>query len=356
MRHIKFPASIDTINRRLPFFLATEEWVARHMPEGEYFFSWQVDPTVICGRNQDVLNEVDLEYCRNNGIDVVRRRSGGGAVFADRENFMFSYITSGDNVTQEFACYTSMIAEALCRIGIDAVATGRNDITINGRKVSGNAFYHIPGRCIAHGTMLYNFDPVHISKALTPSKSKLESKGVKSVHSRVTCLKQEGISLSPSEFEQYMIQSITDGNPYIITDADLKQIVKIESQYYNPTFMRIEGLKTTTTIQSEGMRLVSNHLRLDGVGEFLIEYGLDGENRINNFNISGDFFMSEDVDSRICNKLNGVKTDEESLQKAIDAIEPESVIHGLTKANLLNLILSSLTTTPQFFRKSGLKF
>lgn len=341
MRHIKFPDSIDTRNRRLPFFLATEEWVARHLPEDEYFFSWQVDPTVICGRNQDILNEVDLDYCRSNDIDVVRRRSGGGAVFADRENFMFSFITSGDNVTHEFARYTSMIAEALCRIGVDAVATGRNDISINGKKVSGNAFYHIPGRCIAHGTMLYNFDPVHISKALTPSKVKLGSKGVKSVHSRVTCLKQEGISLSPSEFEHYMIRSITDDNPYIVTDSDLEKIVNIESQYYNPSFMKIEDKKNNAINKSDDdVNFVSNHLHLDGVGEFLIEYGVDHDNRINNFRISGDFFMSEDVDRSICNKLNGIKLDEESLRKTVSEMKPESVIHGLTKESLLKLILT----------------
>ncbi len=344
MRHIKFPDSIDTVNRRLPFFLATEEWVARHLPEGEYFFSWQVDPTVICGRNQDILNEVNLEYCRNNSIDVVRRRSGGGAVFADRENFMFSYITSGDNVTQEFARYTSMIAEALCNIGIDAVATGRNDITINGKKVSGNAFYHIPGRCIAHGTMLYNFDPVHISKALTPSKAKLESKGVKSVHSRVTCLKQEGISLSPLEFERYMIQSITDGNPYIIDDSDLDKILRLESRYYYPSFMKIDDQSNPNLIQSDEMRLISNHLRLDGIGEFLIEYGLDRNDIINSFRISGDFFMCKDVDRLICDKLNGVKLDKEILRKVIDGIRPESVIPGLTKDSLLKLILSQFST------------
>ena len=181
MRHIAFPENIDTVHRRLPFFLATEEWVARFLPAGDYFFSWQVDPTVICGRNQEIDKEVNLHYCRENGIDVVRRRSGGGAVFADRENFMFSFITDGDDVTGEFARYTAMIAGALCELGLDARATGRNDITIGGRKVAGNAFYHLPGRCIAHGTMLYNFDPCHLANALTPSKESSQCRRVSHV-------------------------------------------------------------------------------------------------------------------------------------------------------------------------------
>lgn len=177
MRHVAFSPETDVINRRLPFFLALEEWVARRMPAGDYFFSWQVDPTVICGRNQEIDKEVNLEYCRSHGIDVVRRRSGGGCVFADRQNFMFSFITASDMVVEVFAAYTEMIAAALRKVGIDATSTGRNDITIGGKKVSGNAFYHLPGRSIAHGTMLYDFDPVHISNAITPSKAKLESKG-----------------------------------------------------------------------------------------------------------------------------------------------------------------------------------
>lgn len=338
MRHIKFPDSIDTVNRRLPFFLATEEWVARKLPAGDYFFSWQVDPTVICGRNQDISKEVDLEYCKNNGIDVVRRRSGGGAVFADRENFMSSYITDGDDITAEFAKYTSMIADALCRIGIDAVATGRNDITIDGKKVSGNAFYHIPGRCIAHGTMLYHFNPVHISNALTPSRAKLESKGVKSVQSRVTCLQTEGITHSPSEFEEYMIRSITDGNPYIVTENDLDEIVAIENHYYDPSFMRMDGKRKSDGASVNGQRLVTNQMRLDGVGEFQIEYSLDADSRIRDFHISGDFFMSEDVDRMICNRLNGVVCEEAELTAAIRDINPEAVIPGLTPVKLLGLI------------------
>lgn len=135
MRHIRFSEGIDVFNQRSLFFLATEEWVARSLPAGDWFFSWQVSPTVICGRNQEIDKEVDLVYCRRNGIDVVRRRAGGGSVFADRDNFMFSFITPGDNVTETFARYTAMIADALRGIGINAEATGRNDINIDEKSV-----------------------------------------------------------------------------------------------------------------------------------------------------------------------------------------------------------------------------
>lgn len=339
MRHIRFDENIDVKSRRLTFFLATEEWVARQLPAGDYFFSWQVAPTVICGRNQDIGKEVDLEYCRLNNIDVVRRRSGGGAVFADRDNFMFSFITSGDDVMTEFARYTSMVANALRKIGINANATGRNDILVDGKKISGNAFYHIPGRCIAHGTMLYDFNPTHISKALTPSRAKLESKGVKSVESRVTCLLQEGISLSADDFEKYMVEAITDRNPYIVTESDLPAILKLEKRYSDPAFVRLGGKDISIREKNSDARLISNHVRLPGIGEFHIEYTLDAQNIIHGFSISGDFFMSEDVESEICNRINGCHLRREELTARIKEISPASVIHGLDDGMLLELII-----------------
>lgn len=348
MRHIQFDTHIDTIHRRLPFFLATEEWVARRLPADEYFFCWQVDPTVICGRNQEINKEVDLHYCADNGIDVVRRRSGGGAVFADRENFMFSYITPGDEVTTEFAHYTSLIAQSLRNIGIEAEATGRNDITINGKKVAGNAFYHLPGRCIAHGTMLYNFDPKHIANALTPSRAKLESKGVKSVPSRVTCLKNEGVKLSTGEFEQYMINSITDGNPYIINEADLQEIMLIEQQYYAPGFLKIgavaphhdnipgENHESTTSADNERVRCFSR--RIPDVGEFNIRLTTDSANRITALSITGDFMTDGEV-TDITTALIGTEYTQASIRAVIATLPVGSIITGLTDTTLLCLLL-----------------
>lgn len=341
MRHIRFSDEIEIINQRLPFFLATEEWVARNLPEDEYFFSWQVDPTVICGRNQEIDKEVNLEYCRGNNIDVVRRRSGGGAVFADRENFMFSYITAGDNVTEEFARYTSMIAEALRGIGIDATATGRNDITIGERKVSGNAFYHLPGKCIAHGTMLYNFDPHHISSALTPSRAKMESKGVKSVPNRVTCLKNEGISLSPTEFERYMIGRLTSGEPYIITYEDYHAIKSIEAGYYDPSFMRISLDKNNKTGEKgRGLNHICRSIRVDGLGEFCVDYDLDNKtNQIHDLRLTGDFFMSADVDMLLCRPLEGCELKCDELSDRLQNIDLNVIIPGLSPEALKNLLL-----------------
>lgn len=185
MIHVTMP---DTADRRLSFFLAAEEWIARSLPAGEYFFAWRVGPTVICGRNQDVKTEVDLDFCREHGIDVVRRRSGGGAVFADKSNVMFSYISPTDDMNAAFAHYSSMMAEALQSLGFDAIPSGRNDIEIGGRKVAGNACRKHHGCSIVHGTMLYDTDIELMSGALTPSRAKLESHRVQSVPARITTL------------------------------------------------------------------------------------------------------------------------------------------------------------------------
>lgn len=337
MRHVILPEEKDGEHRRLPFYLAAEEWVSRCLPAGDYFFSWRVDPTVICGRNQEIDKEVNLAYCRDHGIDVVRRRSGGGCVFADRQNFMFSFITDSDKVTEVFARYTSMIAEAICKLGIEAYASGRNDILIGERKVAGNAFYHLPGRSIAHGTMLYDFDPVCLANALTPSKAKLESKGVKSVPKRVTCLKNEGIALSPEDFERFMIKEITAGEPYVVTGKDLEEIKGIEKGYYDSSFMRISASKNGT---ADKTHRVSRHRLIEGLGDFSVEYDIDEtENAVRNMSISGDFFMNGDVEELLCKPLEGVKATREELERAVAKICPEKVIPGLDSQTFADILI-----------------
>lgn len=332
MLHLRLPDELTwpAVHRRLPFFLAMEEWTARNLPAGDYFFSWQVDPTVICGRNQDIVREVDLDYCHSAGIDVVRRRSGGGAVFADRDNFMFSYITASENVTEVFAAYTAMIAGILRSLGLDAEASGRNDITIEGRKVSGNAFYHLPGRSIAHGTMLYDFNPEYLSKALTPSRAKLESKGVKSVPMRVTSLRKEGLKLPPREFEKYTISRLTDSE-YVLSHDDVRAIEGIEAEYYRPSFLRIRT-------DHESGSDVRKHTIIPGSGEFCLEYNQDSSGRISSVTISGDFFMNDDVATKLCHRLEGTSLHGTELEELIKTLSPGDIIPGLDAETLIRLI------------------
>ena len=177
---------------KLSFYLAMEEYVARRLNlSDDCFFLWQVEPTVIFGRHQVIENEVNLEYCKANGIQTYRRKSGGGCVYADRNNVMLSYITRNDNVEKTFSKYLALVAEALQSIlGISAVATSNNDLLIEGAKVSGNAIYHTDGKIIAHGTLLYDTVMKNMISAITPSREKLQKHGVESVRQRITLLKE----------------------------------------------------------------------------------------------------------------------------------------------------------------------
>ena len=179
----------DTEARDAAFYLAMEEHVARTTGPGDCFFTWQVGPSAIFGRNQVAEAEIDLEYCRSRGIATFRRKSGGGCVYADRGNVMLSYITGGEAVGFTYNKYVQLVLFALRRMGIEATASGRNDIVAGGGKVSGTAFYRLPGRSIVHGTLLYDTNTENMARALTPPADKLQAKGVKSVGQRIALLK-----------------------------------------------------------------------------------------------------------------------------------------------------------------------
>ena len=172
MIHIVLP---DDGQRLLVFYLAMEEYVPRILgqlpgPKGshEAFFTWQVPPTVIFGRNQVMEAEINLEYCREHKVNLFRRKSGGGCVYADLGNIMISYITDSTDVAFNFDRYLQRLTLILRKAGLNAERSGRNDILVNGRKVSGNAFFHKPEASIVHGTMLYDSDFEALTSAITP--------------------------------------------------------------------------------------------------------------------------------------------------------------------------------------------
>jgi len=253
MTHLTLPTD-ET--RRLSFYLAMEEWAAALLqtsPRGGrlpaaklpsssgegavdgFFFLWQVEPTVIFGRNQVIENEVNLDYCREHGIQFYRRKSGGGCVYADKSNVMMSYITHSDEVTATFKEYMQMVCGMLRELGLPATSTEHNDVLIDGRKVSGNAFYHLPGRSIVHGTMLFDTDMEHMLRAITPPQQKLTKHGVESVRQRITLLK-EHTNISIEEFKAFAIKKLCDKEIKLTTE-DVKNIETIEQTYLDPQFI-----------------------------------------------------------------------------------------------------------------------
>lgn len=234
MKYIALPTNE---NRQLSFYLAMEEYVARHLQEPDCFFMWQVAPTVIFGRNQVVENEVNLEYCREHDIRVVRRKSGGGCVYADMDNLMLSMVTDGDNVGFTFNRFVTMIQLALHKIGVSATSTAHNDIMIGDRKVCGTAFYQLPGRSIVHSTMLYDTNMQHMLNAITPSAEKLEKKGIQSVRQRITLLKDH-TPLSLDEIKQKIRDTLCDGD-LVLTEEQVAGIEEIEQTYLKQDFIHL---------------------------------------------------------------------------------------------------------------------
>lgn len=231
----------DEKNRGLAFYLAMEEYLALGKDTPESFFLWQVDPTVIIGRNQDLETEVNLPYCRQHGVKIVRRKSGGGCVYSDRGNLMVSYIFPGPGPALDLlSVFVSKMAAALRSLGLDAQPSGRNDVIVDGKKVSGNACFKLPGSGIAHGTMLYDSDLEAIVAAITPPASKLEPKGIKSVRERVTNISEElrkaGLPVfrDASAFSEYLGKYFRCGDETIyLSNEQILEIEKIESTYLN---------------------------------------------------------------------------------------------------------------------------
>ncbi|MCR5712632.1 MAG: lipoate--protein ligase family protein [Prevotella sp.] len=226
MLYIALP---DKQVRRLSFYLAMEEYVARQVEADDCFFMWQVEPTVIFGRNQQMENEVNIAYCQQHGIQVVQRKSGGGCVYADMDNIMLSYISSETHVGQAFNCFINMLLLLFRKMGIEAVGTTHNDIMIGDRKVCGTACYHLSGRNIIHSTLLYDTNMENMLNAITPGVEKLEAKGIKSVRQRITLLKDH-VNLSCEEVKALIRQTLCNGE-LLLTSDDITAIEHLEIEY-----------------------------------------------------------------------------------------------------------------------------
>lgn len=321
----------ETEHRRAPFYLAAEEYIAQVLPEDNYLFSWQLNPTVVMGRNQVAHQEVNLDFCREEGIDVVRRKSGGGAIFADRRNIMWSLVTGESAVEPLFADYAETVASALCQLGADVEVSGRNDIVLKGGgKICGNAFYHLPNRNIVHGTMLYDTDPRRMELALHPDVSKLQSKGVKSVRSRVALLKD----FLPFGVEELRIR-LRDllCNRTIELDGEaVKRIEKIEQGYYAPNYLFGQSDRSDLTREA----------RIEGCGSLALHFCLRGT-LVEDVRLTGDFFETGQAAEAFAQAFRGIAFTPQELRKAIESAHPERAIRNLTAEALLACILGEGT-------------
>ncbi|MBC3900100.1 lipoate--protein ligase [Acetobacterium malicum] len=313
--------------------LAFEEYVFNQMDKGEsYFLLWQNDNAVIVGKHQNTIEEINQEYVREKDIKVVRRLSGGGAVYHDLGNLNFTFIVNDHGQEQfDFQTFTRPLVEALKTLGVNAEFNSRNDIAIDGKKFSGNSQYAKRGRILHHGTILFNSNLATIQSALKVKKDKIESKGIKSVKSRVT-------NISDYLNEEYTLDDFKTALLKAMFENDnLETITLLEEE-----IQAIEQLKTEkyATWDWNYGKSPQYNLRKERKCDFglitVLLQVVKGE--IKEIHFYGDYFGNGDI-QELEALFTGIKPTEEALLEVLKNIELADYINGLDSKTLIDLIL-----------------
>ncbi|WP_349687748.1 lipoate--protein ligase [Acidaminococcus sp. DS4831] len=317
------------------FNLALEQYVFDCMDKSkEYFILWQNDNTIVVGKNQNTIAEINRKFVEEKKITVVRRLSGGGAVYHDLGNLNFTIIVSKKNNMNDFdfSRFNKPVVQALNKLGVHANISGRNDITINNKKISGNAQYIKNGRIMDHGAILYSSNLSILSKALIVSKDKIESKGIKSVRTRVTNVIDNMENKVPIEkFKKLLLEEMAGQEkifPYKLTDNDLKIIMKIKKERYD-TWEWNYGYSPKYNIEKERY--------IPGCGKIQIYMNVEN-GKISAFDIYGDYFGNKDKND-IIHFLNGIEVNREAFNNALKNINIDQYFFGLSKKEFVDILV-----------------
>lgn len=320
-------------NSTSPYFnFALEEYLLtkKDLPEDKIFLFWRTSPTVMVGRYQNTYNEINEKYIKENNINVVRRNSGGGAIYTDNGAWQFTFIDKNykeDSIS--FEKFTRPIIEALKRENIDASFNSRNDLLINNKKFSGNAQYRKNNAILHHGSILFNTDIKSMVESLTVAEDKIIAKGIKSVRERVINVSEVmKDDISSEDFKDIMLNSLLkNSTTYTLTEKDLEKINKIKEEKFeswdwnygkNPLF-NINKCK-----RFEGGR---------------VDFKLDIKNGIiKNCCIEGDFFANKDI-STLERALLNCKYMKDDINNVLEKIKVENYFHKITKDNLLECLI-----------------
>lgn len=319
--------------------LAIETFLLQEMPLEEPILLFYInEPSIIIGRNQNTIEEINREYVEEHGIHVVRRLSGGGAVYHDFGNLNFSFIMPDDGDSfRDFAKVTKPIIQALHELGISgAELKGRNDLVIDGLKFSGNAMYATNGRMFAHGTIMFDSDIDEVVNALKVKKEKIESKGIKSIRSRVTNIKpflpEEKQGMTTEEFREdillkiFGVSSVEDVKTYELTEKDWEKINQISEQYYRNWDWNYGKSPDFNFSRQKRFSIGSIEVHLN-VSEGIIE----------DVKIFGDFFSLGDIKD-VEQVLTGIKYDKATLQEAVETIDIKKYFGAIEAQDLLELL------------------
>ncbi|MHC1771848.1 MAG: lipoate--protein ligase [Flexilinea sp.] len=314
--------------------LAMEEYILSGMSlNDDVLFFFIDEPSIIVGRHQNTSEEINETYVKEHGIHVVRRLSGGGAVYHDLGNLCFSFIIPDNKrQTPDFQTFTAPVVQALNKLGAPVELSGRNDLLLNGAKISGNAYYHNAFGSVCHGTLLFDSDLSILSQALQVNPEKINSKGIKSVRSRVVNLKSSLPEISDVRaLRQALIHEIpgTQGLIQIreFSRADLEAIEQIANARYR-TWDWNYGKSPAYNIRCQKRFDFGN---LDA--QLQVEEGI-----IRAIHLFGDFFTVEDPEI-IEHSLNGIKYQSDTLSEALNLSEIEKIFPGINTGEFIKFLL-----------------
>lgn len=321
-------------NSNNPYFnLALEEYFLKHKDiKEDILILWQNDNTIVVGKNQNTYEELNAEYVNDNNINVVRRLSGGGAVYHDLGNLNFTIIQpSSSDHKNDFSFFTKPIIECLNKLGADAAFSGRNDILLDGKKISGNSQYFCKDKLLHHGTLLFNSEMTVLTKALKVKKEKFESKGVKSVGSRVTNISDYiDKSISLERFKNMLVETVFEYRKgeiknYELTDTDIEKINELVKNKYG-TWEWNYGKSPEFNYSKE--------IRFDA-GSVSVKINV-ADGIIKDFKIYGDFFEENPVEE-VEDRFIGKRFEIAELKDVLEGIDISKYILNLNNENFIEL-------------------
>ena len=310
-----------------PYFnLASEEYLLKERKEN-FIYLWINAPAVIVGVNQNTVQEVNLDYTSSHGIKVVRRQTGGGAVYHDLNNVCYTVIAPYDENADAYREFTAPVIEYLNSLGVKAEFSGRNDIVVDGKKISGNAQTVFGGRIMHHGTLLFDTDMTALTFALKPNKLKTESKGIKSVRARVTNIREYLPATTISEFKNGLAEYFKKTcDEYRLTESDIAAINKLVADKYSKYEWNIGR-------SPKGKNLFEYKFPFG-----ILSFSFDTvEGKIQNADISGDFFSTGDI-KEFSNSLNGVKFTKKDMTAAFSVVT--NYIKGASADEIIEKLFS----------------
>lgn len=321
-------------DNRPQFNLALEQYVFDSLNQfDEIFLLWINEPSIIVGKNQNTIQEINLDYIKKNNINVVRRLSGGGAVYHDYGNLNYTIISKSKETSAfNFEAFSQPVIEVLGELGVKAEFSGRNDITIDGKKFCGNAQYMKKGKVLHHGAMLFDTDLEVLGKALKVSKDKIASKGIKSVRSRVTNIKEHlKENITVEDFKQLLLEHMFKENQaiqeYKLTEEDYANINKLMEERY-ATWEWNFGSSPDFNIEKSN-RFPSGK----------VETKVDVEDgMIKGIKFYGDFFGGGEI-SDVENKFIDIKYKEDEIEKVLDTIDIGYYFSGISKNDIMSCII-----------------